>query len=127
MNRTGRTSAAAILCAALVLPGVGGVVLGLHHGHSAHHHHEPPLHDAEALDLIVHGHHHEPGAPAHQHRFALGKQAPATTKPSILLDAPALLPCAAVAARLAAGSRTTPGGAAHAPPPGTTVSPVLRI
>lgn len=115
-----------MLCFTLVLPWAAGAILALHHGHSAHHQ-EPSVHDAEALDLIVHGHHHEPGAPAHQHHIVIAKQSPWTTKPSPVLLPAAHRPCGPGLPSLAAGARIVHPDSAHAPPPGTKASPVLRI
>ena len=126
MHRTSRTAAAALLCASLALPWVAGTLLGLHHGHSPHHQ-EPSAHDAEALDLIFHGHHHEPGAPEHPHSLVLAKQSPASTRPSALLVVAASTGLQPPAMEAAAGARIPPRDGAHAPPPGTTVSPILRI
>ena len=126
MSRTGRVGAAALLGAALLLPSIGGIGIAFHHGHSPHHQ-EPSVHDAEALDLIVHGHHHEPGAPAHQHHLVVAKPSPATNRASLVLVAAALVDRTPFAAPLDTGAVSVPPDCAHAPPPGTTVSPILRI
>jgi hypothetical protein len=126
MSRTGRAGAAAFLCAALVLPWVGGVAIAFHHGHSPHHQ-EPSAHDAEALDLIVHGHHHEPGAPAHHHHLVIAKPSPATIRPSGFIAGPALLPWTARTEPVTSGAVTVHPERSHASPPGTTVSLALRI
>ena len=83
MRRTVGSIPAVLLLTALALPWVMGVA-ALAHNADGHHDHALANQDPMGiLELAVHGHHHEPGTPSHQHAFTLAKPAPPGTKISL--------------------------------------------
>jgi hypothetical protein len=81
-----RTCAAVTLLGALVVPSAAGVALVAHLAGEGHSHAHPAVHDTGAVVLVVHGHHHEPGTPLHQHTPAIAKPATTTTRLSLILE-----------------------------------------
>ncbi len=72
---------AALVCPWAMAFGVFARVTG--HGHR---HAHPDNHHAQAVEMVLHGHHHEPGIPLHQHTLVATKLTALTTKISLILD-----------------------------------------
>lgn len=126
MNLGRRSVPAMLLLAALASPWAMGVAAT--HGLPGHHHHDQADHaHAEAFELIVHGHHHEPGTPQHQHSLAVAKPATPTLKLSFVHDLAASVHPGAVFSSVGSRVASPHADPAHAPPPIPATSPILRI
>ena len=78
-------SVSVLLVAAILFPSGAAVVMAVHLGSDDHQHHRANARPAEAVELVMHGHHHEPGTPPHEHAIVVTKLAAPITKPSLLL------------------------------------------
>lgn len=61
------------------------MVIAIHLGSDHDQHHRVDARPTEAVELVMHGHHHEPGTPPHEHAIVVTKLAAPITKPSLLL------------------------------------------
>lgn len=110
-----RPLTASLLIAGLLLPVVGGVVLGVHltHGHGG---------DAGHLVGVLHGHHHDAGTVSHTH------PADGPRHPRILTESPVVAACSASAVAPAGPIRHAwPSQPSTHEVRGRTASAVLRI
>ena len=113
--------------AALVIPWATGVVVSAHDIGDLHHHVQPDRHHAKAVELVVHGHHHEPGTPLHQHTLVVAKPTALTKKLSLTLDlASSVRPPEALSIP-ATRFLTLQADLAHGPPLAPHTFHILRI
>lgn len=78
-------SVSVLLLIAVLFPSGAAAVMAVHLGRDHDHHHRSDARPAEAVELVMHGHHHEPGTPPHEHAIVVTKPAALNTKPSLLL------------------------------------------
>ena len=78
-------SVSVLLLMAVLFPSGAAVVIAVHLGSHHDHHHRVDARPTEAVQLVMHGHHHEPGAPPHEHPIVVTRLAAPITKPSLLL------------------------------------------
>ena len=122
-----RTVPATLILAALVLPWAMGMVAAPHDTGDHHGHVRPDLHHAKAVELVVHGHHHEPGTPLHQHTLVVAKSVTLTTKLSLALDLGSSVRPTEAPSNPATGFLAPHADLAHGPPLRATTSLILRI
>ena len=127
MKFLGRSGAAMVALAAVLLPWAMSIVVVAHLAHEGHHHSKPVIHDAEGVKLVVHGHRHESGAPLHEHTVVVAKPATLTTRLSLIPTQAGLLPPAIASSSLTTGSFAAPADVAHGPPHISKASLILRI
>ncbi len=78
---------AALMAACWVVPGLSGLVAGLHL-HVGHEHAQPR--SAEALESLLHGHFHDAATPEHTHAFWFSPPAPRPARADTAAVAPAI-------------------------------------
>ena len=78
-------SVSVLLLMAVLFPSGAAVVIAVHLGSHHDHHHRVDARPTEAVQLVMHGHHHEPGTPPHEHSIVVTKLAVPITKPSLLM------------------------------------------
>ncbi|MGH7339704.1 MAG: hypothetical protein ACREKH_04370 [Candidatus Rokuibacteriota bacterium] len=116
-----------LVLAALVIPWAMGVVVAAHDSGDHHYHVRPDLHHAKAVGLVVHGHHHEPGTPLHQHSLVVAKPAAMTTKLSLTLHLASSVRPTEALSNPATGFLAPQADLAHGPPLVPHTSTILRI
>ena len=127
MKFLGRSGAAMVALAAVLLPWATGVVVVAHLASEGHHHVKPIVHDAEGVKLVVHGHRHESDDPLHEHMVVVAKPATLTARLSLIPAQTGLLPPAIASSSLSTGSFAAPADVAHGPPHIPKASLILRI
>ena len=78
-------SVSMLLLLAVLFPSGAAVVIAVHLSSDHDHHHRVDARPTEAVKLVMHGHHHEPGTPPHEHPIVVTRLAAPITKPSLLL------------------------------------------
>jgi hypothetical protein len=113
--------------AALLFPWATGVFVAAHLVSEGHHHASHVVHEAAEVRVVVHGHHHGTGSPAHEHALVVAKPAPLTARVSLVPASAQPLSRAAGCLVPIAGSCVAPEDLAHGPPliPGSSL--ILRI